>query len=357
MRIVKDSVLFRGKDRYAAFTCCERAENGDILVSFRLAPEEKPHYHHCSISKSVCIRSTDEGKTWSAPLVIAPDDDIGQQDPHISKLGDGNLLAAYFTWRSHPKAEKEFLSPVYCELSEVKDCVWVCCGIHTALSADNGYTWKALGKLVPKGAGPGVYSNAAMHSKCVALPDSAVLLPIRVEAPAGYVHYLVKSSDGGLSWTYVSEIIRAPGSIHHYYDEGYLYRSPSDGRLFCLFRCYDEGGLMEYCVSEDNGCNWSGPVKTRVWGFPQTVTAISKGRAVLVYGHRREKYGVKMKIVRDDLSDADTAKEYTVYDEGRDADLGYPSALELKDGTVLVTYYCQDGPEENRVIRGTVLEL
>ncbi len=353
MRVLRDSILYKDPACYSAFTCLTRCANGDILVSFRRAPNENPHYHHHSMSRAVIMRSCDEGRTWSGPVMIAPDDDIGQQDPHITTLSDGSLFASYFTWQAHPTAEKQTLFDTYAELSEDKGVIWRCCGVHIAISHDSGYSWKVHGKLIPAGAGREVYANAAMHSKAVEL-DGKLLLPIRVEAPNGYRHFLVSSADGGISWDYVGEIVRARPEKHQYYDEGYLYLSPN-GALFCLFRCYDEGGLMEYCISHDGGRTWSEPYISNVWGYPQTITRISGGRALLTYGYRRKPWGVRARIVKDDLSDMDDAEEIVIYDRGKDADLGYPSGLELTDGNLLVTYYCGDDNDETRIIRYAIL--
>lgn len=353
MKVLSDSVLYRDPAHYAAFTCLTRCANGDILAAFRLAPNETPHSHLHSMSRAVVMRSRDEGQTWSGPTMIAPDDDIGQQDPHVTTLSDGSLFASYFTWQAHPASERETLFDTYAELPTDKGVVWRCCGVHTAISRDNGYSWESRGKLIPQGADRSVYANAAMHSKAVEL-DGRLLLPIRVEAPQGYVHSLVSSADGGRHWQYVSEIVRAKPEKHFYYDEGYLYLSP-DNVLTCLFRCYDEGGRMEYCTSTDGGNTWSAPVQTTVWGFPQTVTRISGGRALLTYGYRREPYGVRARIVRDDLSDMDEAEEIVIFDGGKDGDLGYPSGLELSNGDLLVTYYCGDPADDTRIIRCAIL--
>lgn len=353
MKVLRDSILYKNTDHYSAFTCLTRCLNGDILVAFRLAPNETPYHHHHSMSRAVIMRSCDEGETWSEPVMIAPDDDIGQQDPHITTLSDGSIFASYFTWQAHPMTEKPTLFDAYGELAVTKGAIWRCCGVHYAISKDHGYTWTNYGKLIPKGAGCEVYANAAMHSKAVEF-SGKLLLPIRVEAPDSYKHYLVESYDKGVTWNYVTEIIRANPEKHHYYDEGYLYLSP-DGTLTCLFRCYDEGGLMEYCSSRDGGVTWSEPVMTTIWGFPQTITPISGNRAFLTYGYRREPHGVRAKILKDDLSDLDEAPEIVVYDGGNDVDIGYPSGLELKNGNLLVTYYCIDLPGDTRVIKCAVL--
>jgi len=304
------------------------------------------------MSRAVTVRSRDDGLTWDETInFIARDDDIGQQDPHITTLNNGSIFASYFTWQSHPISEGLGLFDTHGELSTPKNCIWRCCGVHSAISKDNGESWKPYGKIVLPNTERHVFANAAMHSKAVEI-GNRLLLPIRVEAPDSYKHYLIESFDGGVSWNYVCEMLRAPGEKHRYYDEGFLYRAPS-GRLICVFRCYDEGGLMEYITSEDGGYTWSKPIKTTVWGFPQTIAPLSGNRALLTYGYRRDPWGVRARICNAELTDMETADEIIIYDGGKHTDLGYPSGIELNDGSILITYYCND-TDGISIIKGSI---
>jgi sialidase-1 len=361
MKKINDVIVFRDTGSYSAFTCAERCVNGDILIAFRCAPREPEIYHFHSQSKAVVVRSSDEGKSWSEPIEIFPDYDLAQQDPQITLLPDGRLLAAAFTWQFHPKCERSTMSDAFMELPEIKDGIMRCAGIILAESSDNGYRWKFLGKMHLDNAPRDVWACAAMHSKFVVLPDGGILIPCRVEDGNGYYTYLVRSDDGGRSWRYVVEIVRDTSPNHHvYYDEAYLQRL-SNGRLVLLLRSYGDGGLMECCFSDDDGRSWSTPVKTEVWGFPQTSTYLSDGRLLLSYGYRREPYGVRARIVSENFSDVDNAEETVVYGVSADRaqlvnapyDLGYPSAVELKDKNILIAYYCYDLNDRTSYIRGT----
>ena len=356
MNIIRDFIIYKDENSYCAFPCITRCQNGDLLVCFRQAPREEHAHHHHSMSRAVTVRSRDDGLTWDETYnYIARDDDIGQQDPHVTTLDDGSIFAAYFTWQSHPETENAGIFDAHGELSVgVKNCIWRCCGVHTAISKDNGYTWKTYGKITLPNAGRHIFANAAMHSKAVQL-GNRLLLPIRVEAPDSYKHYLIESFDGGASWNYVCEMLRAPCEKHHYYDEGFLYLTPS-GKLICVFRCYDEGGLMEYIVSGDEGYTWGKPIKTNVWGYPQTIAPLSGGRTLLTYGYRRDPWGARARILDAELNNIDAADEIIIYDKGRHADLGYPSGIELNDGSILITYYCSDLNDGIFMIKGTVIK-
>lgn len=364
MNIVHNQIVFKDKCAYSAFPCIERCANGDLLVAFRKAPREQAVHHFHSQSKAVVVRSSDEGKTWSEPKEILPDCDLAQQDPHLTRLGDGKILMTAFTWQFHALCEKDALTDVYMEIGETKGGIMRCAGIVSALSLDDGLTWRFQDKIKPAGAPRNVWANAAMHTKAAVLPDGGILLPCRVESRAGYYEYLIRSDDDGQSWCYVTEIVRDTSPRHHhYYDECFIQRL-ADGRLFCFLRCYDEGGLMEVCTSGDDGQSWSKPVLTTVWGFPQSTLRLSDDRILLTYGYRRAPYGVRMKILDPLCSDIDQAEESVVYAVSQEqadgiqssTDLGYPSGIQLADGSILIVYYCYDLNDRTSHIRATIMK-
>ena len=56
-----------------------------------------------------------------------------------------------------------------------------------------------------------------------------------------------------------------------------------------------------------------------------------------VDGYRREPYGERAMISRD--GGASWEYDYILRDDGPDSDLGYPSSVELADGSILTAYY------------------
>ena len=79
---------------------------------------------------------------------------------------------------------------------------------------------------------------------------------------------------------------------------------------------------------------------------------------------QEEPWGVRARLVKADFSDVDTAEELTVCGLTQNrvrnfpvpGDLGYPSAAELEDGRVLVTYYCYDLNDRTSHIRAAVVD-
>jgi len=363
MKKIQDAIIYQNTQTYAAFPCLEKCQNGDLLAAFRAAPREPSIYHFHSQSQAMLARSTDGGVSWSEPAAILPDLDLAQQDPHITMLPGGELLMTAFLWQFHAACERDSLRDVYMEIQEVKGGIMRCAGIITALSLDNGHTWQDQGKIRIADAPRSLWACSAMHSKVVALPDGGILLPCRVESRAGYLEYLIRSDDQGKSWCFVSEIVSDQSTEHYnYYDECFLYRT-AGGRLVCFLRCYQEGGLMEICFSDDDGLHWSKPAVTTVWGYPQSICRLTGGKALLTYGYRRPPYGVRARIVDDDCQGIDSAEEFSVYSVneaqaravGNPTDLGYPSGVELTDGRAIIAYYCYDLNNFTSCIRATTI--
>src|SRR5436190_13747158 len=88
-------VISKGKEAhtYQAFPDACRLKNGDIVAVFYAG------YTHVSLAADdfplggrICmVRSSAEGKTWSAPQVLF-DDEADNRDPHIAQLDDGAMV-------------------------------------------------------------------------------------------------------------------------------------------------------------------------------------------------------------------------------------------------------------------------
>jgi hypothetical protein len=93
-----------------------------------------------------------------------------------------------------------------------------------------------------------------------------------------------------------------------------------------------------------------------VWGSnPFHVLQLRNGKTFVNYGYRRKPFGIRAKLCDAELSDLETAPEIIVCDDAPVGDLGYPHAAQLKDDTVLLTYYIS-GDDGIRKIEGAVLQ-
>jgi hypothetical protein len=108
--------------------------------------------------------------------------------------------------------------------------------------------------------------------------------------------------------------------------------------------------------SREDGVTWSKWQDLGYHAEPLQAARLRDGRILLVYGYRRKPCGVRARLLNAEASDATTAPEFIIRDDGGSFDLGYPWALQLQDGNVLVVYYMNvaDGP---RHIAGSILQI
>jgi hypothetical protein len=73
-----------------------------------------------------------------------------------------------------------------------------------------------------------------------------------------------------------------------------------------------------------------------------------------VYGYRHKPYGIRARILDAECTNAATAEEIVLRDDGGSGDIGYPWAAMMKDGRALVAYYLNQD-DGTRHIAGTIL--
>ena len=79
--------------------------------------------------------------------------------------------------------------------------------------------------------------------------------------------------------------------------------------------------------------------------FAIIVSRHSSGALVCVYGYRLEPYGERVCISRDE---GQTWEHFIIRDDGPDGDLGYPSSVELSDGSIFTLYYQKAGGSDEK---------
>ncbi|MDM9627739.1 sialidase family protein [Rhizobium sp. S152] len=123
-----------------------------------------------------------------------------------------------------------------------------------------------------------------------------------------------------------------------------------DGSIFTVVRRgrgTNENGWLEAFKSDDLGASWhpmGRPVhNTGRGGNPPSLSLLPDGRVVLVYGARIEPYGIRMKLSHD--AGESWSEEVIVGIEAPLPDLGYPRSALLRDGSLLIVYYTNQGAE------------
>lgn len=316
--------IFKHPDHCVNQIAMRRLRNGDIVAVFN---EERFPFHHDS-GETLMTRSTDGGKSWSAPSVVLPwSDTEGNWDAGICELDDGRLLVnltitGFFkrgirpeglSWSSHP------VTGAWGDWSwAYKLQAWL--GTYVLTSEDNGATWS---KPVPVNIRPMKHGGCRLGAW--QLPGGELLMGLygRIR---GYEEegegettrsVLMRSDDGGANWEYFSTLAYDPASIIDY-EEPALLRLAS-GRLVCFLRTHvnpsGDSRKMVVIWSDDDGFSWTPPKWTQLWGFPAEAIALNDGRYLLVYGHRRDPFGVRG-CLSDDGVTWDKSREFVIREGG-----------------------------------------
>ena len=363
-----------------------RVASGEIIAVFN---EERFPYHHDS-GQTLLARSSDGGATWSKPEIILPwTGTTGNWDCGFCELADGTWLVnltitGFFkrgvkpegvSWSSHPStAEWGDWTWAY------KTQAWL--GTFVVRSTDRGKTWS---QPIPVNVRP--LKHGGCRLGCWQLPSGSLLMGLygRIR---GYEEEgegestrsaMMRSDDGGENWEYFSTLAFDPASIIDY-EEPAMVRL-QDGRLVCTMRTHvnptSDARNMVVVVSDDDGFSWTPPKWTNIWGFPSEMIPLLDGRYLMIYGYRRPPYGVRA-CISDDGVTWDKKHEFVIREGGVPGKstvdkpgssrmspasgkygggqidwnhpgvyqhIGYPSVVQMPDGTIVASYHEWDEGE------------
>ena len=166
------------------------------------------------------------------------------------------------------------------------------------------------------------------------------------EVPGTANAYLLFSRDDGRSW---GEAVRlAP----HDYNETALLRLRSD-RWLAASRSHADGHLALF-VSEDEGRHWArSGLLTLPGHHPAHLLEMADGRVLLTYGIREKgHHGIGYRTSEDEGRTWSRPTRIVNLEETTDG--GYPSTVQLADGTLLTAYYSNRVPQHQRYHMGAV---
>ncbi len=156
-----------------------------------------------------------------------------------------------------------------------------------------------------------------------------------------------RSRDGGHTWEVLGQVPAFPGTDSSNYHEPHVIELPS-GRLIGVIRIEDSGrartgdaGVPSFSLmqteSDDGGRTWTTARPLGFHGSPPHLLRHSSGVLVCSYGYRQSPCGQRVAFSRDD--GATWEHDWIVRDDGPDGDLGYPSTVELADGSLFTVCY------------------
>lgn len=355
---MKNGVVGRTTDgffRYQAWPTVAKDEKGVLYAvssGHRLA-------HICPFGKNLLYISHDQGENWLGPI-IANDTYMDDRDAGLTAWGDGQLL---LSWFSHPRefyTGRETQNPsVNLPLSKAARQEWETLadadhsyGSYIKLSQDGGKTWGQRVRVpvtAPHGPirrkdGSFLYFGRAYQSDDPACPEGAICA--------------VESCDGGKTWNGLGQVPAMAEIDPNRFHEPHVIELPN-GTLLGAIRVNrldaSTDNTIVTTVSTDGGKTWSVPQLTGIAGAPPHFLLHSSGAVVLTYGCRTTPCGQRAKISYD--NGKTWSEELTVSPQAPDWDCGYPSSVELSDGSILTVYYQKYPGDDYNSILSTRWEM
>jgi hypothetical protein len=206
-------------------------------------------------------------------------------------------------------------------------------------STDGGITWsQRFPSIVNSPHGPIQLSDGRLLYAGVRLWDPG--------RPVG----VCQSSDDGQSWQWLADIPVRTGDAADEYHELHAVETTS-GKIVVHIRNHNAANAGEtlQCESADGGKTWSSPRAIGVWGLPSHLLRLRSGRLLMNYGYRRKPFGNQVRYSDDEGNSWSDA--LTISDDGVGGDLGYPSTVELDDGSLLTVWYERLADSPHAVLR------
>jgi hypothetical protein len=327
------SVISKQPHLYHGWPTLTRRRNGQLVLVCSGGREA----HVCPFGRVEMMTSTDDGRSWTWPRVVL-DSAIDDRDAGVAETAKGTLLVTTFTSLAFEAVlkqadeqkvwDKERLAAWHAAHDRLtaderrKDL-----GVWMLRSTDGGLTWSGrYDCLVNSPHGP------------VALSDGRLLYAGKELWSGKHRNGVCESTDDGRSWKWLAEMPTRRGDTADEYHELHLVETKK-GDLVIHIRNENKANANETLQSESSngGKTWSVPHPIGVWGLPSHLLRLADGRLLMSYGHRRKPFGNQARISED--HGRTWSEALTISDDGIGGDLGYPSTVQLADGSLLTAWY------------------
>jgi len=332
-KIANTRVISLRPNHYHGWPTLARRKDGELLLVCSGGRES----HVCPFGQVELMRSGDGGRSWSFPRVLL-DSPIDDRDAGVLETAKGSLLATTFT--SNAYDEYYLKKGSHKKWPEERRARWLAAhnrvpaaarkselGTWMIRSTDGGVTWSPrYDSLVNSPHGP------------VNLKDGRVLYAgknlWRKETWIG----VCESTDDGQSWKRLAQIPTRKGDDPKNYHELHAVEA-TNGNLIVQIRNHNKKSSRETLQTEskDGGKTWSEPHSIGVWGLPSHLLRLKDGRLLMSYGHRRKPYGNQARVSGDHSKT--WSEPITISGDGAGGDLGYPSTVQLEDGSLVTVWY------------------
>ena len=275
------------------------------------------------------VHSPDGGVTWERPTTIV-DSERDDRNPALGITADGVLVLAYH-WQGSYDEEGKWAPQLHRADTRI------------VFSRDGGRSWTGD---MPLGYPP--LNGTSPFGKIRCDEEGTLIMPIYGGSPlpglTGNVSvgaattptYLLRSTDGGHSWT-------DPSLVALGLNEADLLFLP-DGTWLLAARSEDEAAIYT-CRSVDGGRTWGDlQAVTEAREHPPDLTLLSGGAVLLTFGRRHPPFGVEG-LLSSDGGQSWQARRIVLADDLPGTDTGYPSTTRLAEGRLVTVYYSAGTPE------------
>jgi sialidase-1 len=343
IEVLETKVISSQNDLYHGWPTVARRKNGELWLSWSGGRES----HVCPFGQVVAMTSKNNGATWTFPQVLL-DSATDDRDSGVLETAKGTLLVTTFTSLAYePMLEKQ------AEFAELKPQGWE----TKTMSPEKLARWKAardrltpeqrkaeLGEWLIRSTDGGLSWSTRIPTVVnsphgpIQLSDGRLLYPGKQLWTADKKIGAAESADDGQTWKWLSEIPTRAGDSPKEYHELHGVEA-ADGTVIVHIRNHNKTDERETLQTEsrDGGKTWSEPHSIGVWGLPSHLLRLKDGRLLMTYGYRRKPFGNQARISSD--HGKTWSSPFIISGDGIGGDLGYPSTVELGDGTLLSVWY------------------
>jgi len=328
---------------YFAWPTATRLQNGKIAViasGFRLK-------HVCPFGKTVISYSDDDGRTYTAPAPVF-DTPLDDRDGGVMTFGKSGVVITAFN--NDRKLQERYLKADWIKSGTFDGYVRSYLDMITdedeekyqgslyRVSNDCGVTFGPIYKC----------PVSSPHGPCVLIDGSILYVGTLYEHDSAHpcenlIEAYIITADGKCEYRGTVEPIYIDGERMSSYEPHAFVLD--DGTVICHIRVeqYNNSTAKPFAtyqsVSADGGRTWSKPeLITEIrGGAPAHIMRHSSGMLISTVGYRTAPYGIKAMFSKDNGKSWDTG--YDVYVNNVNWDLGYPSTVELADGSLLTVFY------------------